>query len=101
VGLDLQITEDLLREGIARDLVRHVQNLRKEAGLQVDQRISLWIETADAQIEEAWRAHESYLAGETLADRVLSGPAPPDAARSERRLAGRRVVLALSLQPPT
>ena len=101
VGLDLQITEDLLREGIARDLVRHVQNLRKEAGLQVDQRINLWIETADEQIEAAWRAHESYLAGETLADRVLSGPAPPDAASSERRLAGRRVVLALSLQPPT
>jgi len=95
VGLDTELTEDLLREGIARDLVRHIQNLRKAAQLRVDQRIRLWVE-ADGQVEAALRAHQAYLAGETLATEVHIGPPPPDAQQAQARVAGQRVTLGLS-----
>jgi len=94
VGLDTTLTNDLILEGIARDLVRHIQNLRKQAGLRVDQRIALWIE-ADGAVDSARRAYESYVAAETLATSVNQGAIPQSAARTDARVAGQRVRFAL------
>ena len=66
VALDLAIDDDLLREGRAREIVHAVQNARKTAGLQVEDRIELWLAGAPALIESA-EAHRDYLMGETLA----------------------------------
>jgi len=96
VGLDTQLTDDLIAEGIARDLVRHIQNLRKHARLRVDQRISLWIEHEGAEaVGRALRTYDGYVAAETLATQVTHGAGPARAASTECTVAGRRVTLAI------
>lgn len=66
VVLDTTITPDLAAEGLARDLVRAVQQARREADLDVSDRISLAITGSDAVLEAA-RAHEGLISRETLA----------------------------------
>jgi isoleucyl-tRNA synthetase len=66
VALDLAIDEDLRREGRAREIVHAVQNARKAAGLQVEDRIELALEGAPELIDAA-ATFEDHLAGETLA----------------------------------
>ena len=66
VALDLEITPELEREGIARELVRVVQDARKAAGLRVSDRIELSVETA-GPVAEALAEHGDWIAGETLA----------------------------------
>jgi isoleucyl-tRNA synthetase len=75
VALDLAITPDLRRAGIARDVVRLVQQARKDFGLQITDRIQLWWhasgETADAITE-----HQALIGQEVLAVRMEAGTGP-------------------------
>ena len=66
VALNLELDDELHREGLAREVVHAIQNARKSAGLEVEDRISL-ILGGDPKLLEAVRAHEDYVAGETLA----------------------------------
>jgi isoleucyl-tRNA synthetase len=91
VALDVHVTPDLLREGIARDLVRAIQDLRKASGLAVDDRVDLAV-TAGPEIQEALGAHRDYVMSETLALSLHHAP-PQDAAR------GHEMVVDLSGQP--
>ncbi len=75
VGLDIQVTQDLRLEGFARELVNRVQNMRKDAGLDVADRIHLWIDGPDP-VADAMSAHEAYVAGETLSAQTSVGTAP-------------------------
>jgi isoleucyl-tRNA synthetase len=76
VALDLAIDDDLRREGLAREIVRAVQAARKAAGLAVEDRIALSL-AGDDELLAAARAHEAFIAGETLARRVeYDGDAP-------------------------
>jgi isoleucyl-tRNA synthetase len=72
VALDLEVTPDLALEGIARELVRMVQDARRAAGLQVSDRIELAVKAA-GRIAEAVRAHRTWIAGETLAVDIREG----------------------------
>jgi isoleucyl-tRNA synthetase len=89
VALQLEIDEELRREGLAREIVRAVQLARKEAGLEVTDRIALGL-AGDAEMLEVAREHEAYIAGETLAtDFNLDGAAGDDAGRvSETTIEG-------------
>jgi isoleucyl-tRNA synthetase len=78
VALDLKIDESLLREGRSREIVHAVQNARKAAGLEVDDRIELTL-SGDTALLEAARAHEAYLSGETLAVEMSLGDGDPAA----------------------
>lgn len=69
VVLDTAVTPDLEAEGTARDLVRAVQQARKDAGLQVSDRIALTISAPAATLDAA-RTHEALIAEETLATSV-------------------------------
>jgi isoleucyl-tRNA synthetase len=66
IALDLRVTPDLAAEGTARDVVRIVQQARREAGLDVSDRIRL-IVGADGAVADAVRAHAGFVAAETLA----------------------------------
>jgi isoleucyl-tRNA synthetase len=66
ITLDLRVTPDLAAEGAARDVVRIVQQARRDAGLEVSDRIRLDI-GADGAVADAVRAHAGFLAAETLA----------------------------------
>jgi isoleucyl-tRNA synthetase len=73
VVLDTDVTPELAAEGLARDLIRVVQQARREAGLDVSDRIALVVAALD-EVVAAARTHESFIAGETLADSVNFGP---------------------------
>ncbi|TFH44227.1 MAG: isoleucine--tRNA ligase, partial [Lysobacterales bacterium] len=66
VGLDTRLDDGLLQEGLARELVRSVQDARKQAGLNVSDRIVLRV-TGDGAVEAAATAHREFLMDETLA----------------------------------
>jgi len=66
VALDLAIDDDLRREGYAREVVHAVQNARKNAGLQIDDRIELAL-SGDIGVLDSVRAHAGYVRRETLA----------------------------------
>ena len=67
VVYDLTITPELKREGLMREIVRHVQSARKQAGLQIDDRIVLSISSDDSEISQAVDAFADVIKSETLA----------------------------------
>jgi isoleucyl-tRNA synthetase len=69
VALDITISEELKAEGIARELVNRVQNLRKDSGLEVTDRIVLTVETSEA-IRTAIKANMEYVCNEVLANDI-------------------------------
>jgi isoleucyl-tRNA synthetase len=72
VALNLELDGDLLREGLAREVVHAIQAARKNAGLNVEDRISLRL-GGDGGLLDAVRAHEDYVTGETLATSLAYG----------------------------
>jgi isoleucyl-tRNA synthetase len=68
--LDLKITPALHREGMMREVVRNIQNARKNAGLDVDDHISLGLSTTDDELRQAITEHQDVIAAETLADEL-------------------------------
>ena len=74
VALELTLDDDLRREGLAREVVHAIQNARRDAGLEVQDRIVLTL-SGDAALLDAVRAHEPYVTGETLATSLDLGAA--------------------------
>jgi isoleucyl-tRNA synthetase len=69
VALDVTISEDLLKEGIARELVNRIQNLRKDSGFEVTDRINVKLQS-DKRINTAINSNISYIKAETLTDEL-------------------------------
>lgn len=69
VALDSEITEELQMEGMVRDLVRGIQNLRKESGFDVTDRIELLVHGPEP-LKKAFDAFSDYIASETLATKI-------------------------------
>jgi isoleucyl-tRNA synthetase len=92
VALELDLDDGLLREGLAREVVRAVQEARKQAGLQVSDRIALAL-GGDEELLSAAREHEDYIAGETLATSVEYGP---DGAGEKATIEGRELRIAVT-----
>ncbi|MBN1661188.1 MAG: isoleucine--tRNA ligase [Anaerolineae bacterium] len=82
VAVDVEITPELAREGLARDLVRRIQTLRKEADYQLDDRIVVYYDTGAelARVVDEWAG---YIRDETLAEDLVAGPVPE---RADRRV---------------
>ncbi len=104
VALDLSLDEDLCREGRAREIVHAVQNARKSAGLQVEDRIVLAL-AGDAALLDAAQTHRDYLAGETLAGELTLAAAAGDAATEldyaeETDIDGLALTISLSRMQP-
>ena len=94
VALDVEPTPELVDEGTVRELVRHVQDLRKQAGLDVADRIVLAVEAPD-RIASALRAHADYLTSEVLAERVVPFPLDRPDGSAEVRVDAASVRVAL------
>jgi isoleucyl-tRNA synthetase len=71
VALDITLTEALKQEGIARDLVNRIQNLRKDSGLDVQDKIKISLQNNHKEVNEAVTAYEQYIREETQATGVL------------------------------
>jgi isoleucyl-tRNA synthetase len=95
VALKVDLDEDLVREGTAREVVHAVQNARKEAGLDVEDRIELVLRGDDTLLG-AVRQHADYVAGETLAASLQFNGVPLDSAHTEQaRIDGSDLEIAL------
>ncbi|NOZ05753.1 MAG: isoleucine--tRNA ligase [Chloroflexi bacterium] len=96
VGVTTTLTEELRHEGIARDLVRHIQELRKGAGFQVTDRIVTYVETT-GPVATAVTAQRAYIKRETLSEQIVAAPPPEGVATESFALADTEVVLGVAL----
>ena len=94
VILDTELTDELCREGYMRDVLRHIQDLRKEADYQVDDRIKVEIAT-EGEVAKAVSEFADYIKDETLADEILDSVDPGADAEKEFELDGVKVVVAV------
>jgi isoleucyl-tRNA synthetase len=96
VLLDLELSEELVQEGLARDLVRAVQQARKEAGLHVSDRIRLALSLPE-ELEAAAERFRDYLSEQTLAVELsLEGPLDAALFEQEVKLAGSTARIAIA-----
>ncbi|MDX1271796.1 isoleucine--tRNA ligase [Bizionia paragorgiae] len=70
VALDVTISSELRKEGVARELVNRIQNLRKDSGFEVTDRINVKL-LKDEQVNEAVKANEAYIKAETLTNELV------------------------------
>jgi isoleucyl-tRNA synthetase len=70
VALDINISEDLRLEGVARELVNRIQNLRKDSGFEVTDRINITLQN-NAELLAAVLAFGEYIKAEVLGDEIL------------------------------
>ena len=81
--LDTEITEDLAKEGIARDVIRQVQQARRDAELVVTDRIQIWLDGGET-ILEGVKTFEEYVASQILATEIIYGRAEnPDVSTTQ------------------
>jgi isoleucyl-tRNA synthetase len=73
-AIDPTVTPELRAEGLAREIVSRIQRMRKEAGLAVSDRISLWV-TGTAEIQDAVSKHADWILEEVLARELVVGQA--------------------------
>jgi isoleucyl-tRNA synthetase len=100
VMIDTRVTEELAREGLAREVVRHVQNTRKEAALQPEDRIVLWLHTDSAELRQAINDHRKYIAAETLTVRWSPGSLNGQGHGSDVKVDGQPLRIELSKAAP-
>src|SRR5439155_9333569 len=93
--LDARISEPLALEGMAREVVRHVQQARKDAGLEMEDRIVLFLSTESAQLTKAIDAHRDYIAAETLVAKWADQPLGKGAYHVEVKVDGQPLTIEL------
>ena len=94
VAIDTRITEDLKMEGLARDIVRRIQNQRKEAGFN----IADWIETyyeAGPELSKVFEKFEGYISNETLSKAILRSKPPKNAYVATYKIGGETLKIGL------
>jgi len=93
-ALVTELTPELVQEGLAREFVRRVQDLRKSADLDVADRIELFIE-ASAGLRSAIEMHKDYITAETLTSNLVFGVPPEDASVVEDEFEGEKIRVGL------
>jgi isoleucyl-tRNA synthetase len=100
VLIDARITPDLKREGMARDVVRQIQQLRKDANLDMEDRIELYLHTESAELERAIELYHAYITGETLTQKWWpTTPLGDDAAKANVKIEGQALTIQLRKVP--
>ena len=79
LALSTALTPELLREGMARDFIRQVQQLRKDANLEIENRIRICFASDDEEVLTMIAEWSDLIRGETLAVSLVSGDVPADA----------------------
>ena len=93
MAIDTTLTPELISEGLAREFVNRVQQLRREAELDVTDRIHLTWNTPSAELTQAISEHQAWISGETLAEEMTRG----DLAEHSYEVGGQAVAISLSV----
>jgi len=93
--LDVRISEELAQEGMAREVVRHVQELRKKSGLEMEDRIILFFATESPALRLAIEGHNAYISAETLAVKLANTSLDGDAHTTSVRVDGEPLTIQL------
>jgi isoleucyl-tRNA synthetase len=94
VAVATTITPELADEGLAREIVRRLQDMRRDAGFALADRITTWY-SGDDEVARVIRAHAAYIQGETLSTKLAAGEPPADAFSAEHDLEGTKLLLAV------
>lgn len=94
VGVTTTLTEELRREGLAREVVRRIQTLRKEADFKIEDTIVTYFE-AHPILVEVMEEHGEYIKRETLSTALVQGGAPPGRITKSYSIEGYNITLAL------
>ncbi len=98
VAINTTLTPELEAEGDAREVVRHIQELRKRAGLQLSDRIITYVQ-GHARLARVLAEFGDYVAGETLSVRLEPGQPPTDAPQTSFSLNGEQVSIGITRVP--
>jgi isoleucyl-tRNA synthetase len=85
-------------EGVARELVRRIQNLRKDADFRIEDKITTYYQ-GDAELTKVMGAYAEYISQETLSQEMLEGPGPEGAHTGEFQIDGMTITLQLVRVP--
>jgi len=94
VGIDATLTPELKAEGLAREIVRRVQDMRKNAGFNIEDRITTCYQ-AQGLLTEVFTTWGEYISSETLTTQLLDAPPVEGAYVEEHKLEGETLVLAV------
>ncbi len=94
VAVDAKITPELRSEGLAREVVRRVQAMRKDAGFNIEDRISTYYQ-ASGEMTQVMGTWSEYIQAETLSTRLVEGVAPEGAYEESHQVDGESLVLAV------
>ena len=73
VALEVELTEELRNEGMAREIINRVQNIRKESGFEITDRINITL-APNAEVEKSVNAFGEYVKTQVLADAIIIAP---------------------------
>ena len=96
VAVDVRLTEELALAGMAREIVRHVQELRKTADLNIEDHIILHLGTDGTELKQAINAHRDYIGGETLTAHWAEAAPNGEAHRATVKIEGQTLEIALA-----
>jgi isoleucyl-tRNA synthetase len=100
VAISTELPPELVAEGISRELVRHLQNMRRNAMFDIKDHIITYYQTKEPLIKQVIKTFASYIEQETLSEELIDG-LPPDGAYSEKhRISNREVSLAIKKVKP-
>jgi len=99
VGVDATITPELKAEGMAREVVRRIQSMRKSADFNIDDHIFTWYATPSSELSQVIADWGVYIQSETLSDRLVDDDPPQDAFVEAHKLDG--IALTLGVQRDT
>jgi len=100
VAISTELTPELIGEGVSRELVRHLQNMRRNAKFEITDHIITYYQVKEPLIKQVINAFASYIKQETLSQELVDG-LPPDGAYSEKhRISDSDVFLAIKQTSP-
>jgi isoleucyl-tRNA synthetase len=98
VAVDVTLTDELLQEGLARELVRRIQNLRKEADFRIEDKIGIYYE-GDPELVRVMRDYVGYISQETLAQEMAEGAGPEGSRTGRHEIEGKSITFHLLTVP--
>lgn len=94
VAVWTKLTDELIQEGLARELVRRIQNLRKEADFRIEEKIETYYQ-GDPELIKVMREHGTYISQETLSLDIVESDGPEGSYSGSYQINGKDITLHL------